>query len=240
MFTHKPQEYNELGVKVKGEGKYLELAECVMRRRMSAKARGDGRERTVQGVAEEETLPFPPKREGECKKMGRFRRKVHKFFAVCTDERKIRNIFFEKTTLFRNKRFTFADDKTQPSLFPPQCDVHIAAIFGRYPPECQRKCSLTYCKKARRSTGGASGLSKTCVIRLRSGVYSEQNRLRWIDRGHLGYVSAISPRKAVRRRVTSHSAATDGHHQSVESGHRSSEKQLSNALVRPQRSGSAT
>lgn len=132
---------------------------------------------------------------------------------------------------FRNKRFTFAEDKTQPSLFPPQCGVHIAAIFGRYSPEFQRKCSLTYCKKARRSTGEASGLSKTCVIRLRSGVYSEQNRLRWIDRGHLGYVSAISLRKVVSLRVTSHSAATDGHHQSVESGHRSSEKQLSNARL---------
>ena len=146
MFTHKPQEYNKLGVKVKGEGKDSELAECVMRRRVSAKARGDGRERTVQGVAEQETLPFPQKREGECKKMGRFRRKVHIFFAVCTDERKIRNIFFEKTTLFRNKRFIFAADKTQPSLFPPQCGVHIAAIFGRYSPEIQRECSFAYCK----------------------------------------------------------------------------------------------
>ena len=183
MFTHKPQEYNELGVKVKGEGKDLELAECVMRRRVSTKARGDGRERTVQGVAGQETLPFPQKREGECKKMGRFRRKVHKFFTVCTDEQNTRNIFFEKTAPFRNKRFTFAEDKTQPSLFPPQCGVHIAAILGRYSPEFQRKCSLTYCKKARRSTGGASGLSKTCVIRLRSGFYSEQNRLRWINRG---------------------------------------------------------
>ena len=67
-----------------------------MRRRMSAKARGDGREKTVQGVAEQETLPFPQKREGECKKTERFRRKVHKFFAVCTDEREIRNIFFKK------------------------------------------------------------------------------------------------------------------------------------------------
>lgn len=148
MFTHKPQEYYELEVKVKGEGKDLELAECAMRRRVSAKARGDGRERTVQGVAEQETLPFPQKREGECKKMGSFRRKVHIFFAVCTDERKIRNIFFEKTTLFRNKRITFAADKTQPFLFPPQCGVHIAAIFGRYSPECQRKCSLTYLQKS--------------------------------------------------------------------------------------------
>lgn len=96
MFTHKPQTNSKLGVKVKGEGKDLELAECVMRRRVSAKARGDGRERTVQGVAEQETLPFPQKREGECKKMGRFRRKVHKFLLVCTDERKIRNISPEK------------------------------------------------------------------------------------------------------------------------------------------------
>ena len=134
---------------------------------------------------------------------GEVSKKSPQVFAVCSDERKIRNIFFKKTTPFRNKRFTFADDKTQPSLFPPQCGVHIAAIFGRYSPECQRKCSLTYCKKARCSTGGASGLSKTCVIRLRSGVYSEQNRLRWIDRGHLGYVSAISRRKAVSLRRTS-------------------------------------
>lgn len=162
---------------------------------------------------------------------GEVSKKSPQVFAVCSDEQKIRNIFFEKTTPFRNKRFTFAADKTQPSLFPPQCGVHIAAIFGRYSPECQRKCSLTYCKKARCSTGEASGLSKTCVIRLRSGVYSEQNRLRWIDRGHLGYVSAISQRKVVRLRVTSHSAATDGHHQSVESGHRSCEKRLSNARL---------
>ena len=184
--------------------------------------------------------PLSPKKRGRMQENGEVSKKSPQVFAVCTDEQKNRNIFSKKTALFRNKRFIFADDKTQPSLFPSQCDVHIAAIFGRYSPECQRKCSLTYCKKARCSTGEASGLSKTCVIRLRSGVYSEQNRLRWIDRGHLGYVSAISPRKAVRRRVTSHSAATDGHHQSVESGHRSSEKQLSNALVRPQRSGSAT
>lgn len=162
---------------------------------------------------------------------GEVSKKSPQVFAVCSDERKIRNIFFEKTIPFRNKRFIFADDKTQPSLFPPQCGVHIATIFGRYSPECQRKCSLTYCKKARCSTGEASGLSKTCVVRLRSGVYSEQNRLRWIDRGHLGYVSAISQRKVVRLRVTSHSAATDGHHQSVESGHRSSEKRLSNACL---------
>lgn len=103
MFTHKPQEYNELGVKVKGEGKDLELAECVMRRRVSAKARGDGRERTVQGVAEEETLPFPPKREGECKKMGRFRRKVHKFLQCVLTNRKSETFSSKKRLYFETK-----------------------------------------------------------------------------------------------------------------------------------------
>ena len=42
--------------------------------------------------------------------------------------------------------------------------------------------------KSRCSTGEASGLSKISAIRLRSGVYSEQNRLRCIPRGNIGYV----------------------------------------------------
>lgn len=168
---------------MKGEGKDLELAECVMRRRVSAKARGDGRDRT--GRSGGRNAPLSPKKRGRMQENGEVSKKSPQVLAVCTDERENRNIFFEKTVLFRNKRFIFADDKTQPSLFPPQCGVHIAAIFGRYSPEFQRKCSLTYCKKARCSAGEASGLSKTCVIRLRSGVYSEQNRLRWIDRAIL-------------------------------------------------------
>ena len=103
MFTHKPQDNSELGVKVKGEGKDFELAECVMRRRVSAKARGDGRERTVQGVAEEETLPFPQKREGECKKMGRFRRKVHSFLQCVLMNGKIETFSSKKRLYFEIK-----------------------------------------------------------------------------------------------------------------------------------------
>lgn len=103
MFTHKPQANSELGVKVKGEGKYLELAECVMRRRVSVKARGDRRERTVQGVAEQETLPFPQKREGECKKMGRFRRKVHKFLQSVSKEEKFETFSSKKRLYFETK-----------------------------------------------------------------------------------------------------------------------------------------
>lgn len=82
MFTHKPQEYNKLGVKVKGEGKDLELAECVMRRRVSAKAQGDGRERTVQGVAEQETLPFHPKERENARKRRGFEEKSTSFCSV--------------------------------------------------------------------------------------------------------------------------------------------------------------
>lgn len=103
MFTRKPQDNSELVVKVKGEGKDLELAECVMRRRVSAKARGDGREKTVQGVAEEETLPFPQKREGECKKTERFRRKVHKFLLIVSKKEKIETFSSEKRRHFETK-----------------------------------------------------------------------------------------------------------------------------------------
>ena len=60
---------------------------------------------------------------------GEVSKKSPQVFAVPIEEGKNRNIFFEKTTPFRNKIFTFAADKTQPSLFPPQCGVHIAAIF---------------------------------------------------------------------------------------------------------------
>lgn len=172
---------------------------------------------------------------------GEVSKKSPQVFAVCTDEQKIRNIFFEKTAPFRNKIFTFVADKTHPSLFPPQCGVHIAAIFGRYSPECQRKCSLTYCKKARRSTGVASGLSKTCVIRLRSGVYSEQNRLRWIDRGHIGYVSSLF---ATKGGSSSRNLSLRCHRWASSVGRKraSVERKTAEqrALLRPQRSGSAT
>lgn len=90
-------------MKVKGEGKDFELAVCVMRRRVSAKARGDGRERTVQGVAEEETLPFPQKREGECKKTERFRRKVHKFLLSVSKKEKFETFSSKKQLYFETK-----------------------------------------------------------------------------------------------------------------------------------------
>ena len=88
---------------MKGEGKNCQLAECAMRRRVSAKARGDGRERTVQGVAEEETLPFPQKREEECKKTERFRRKVHKFLQSVSKKEKLETFSSKKRLQFETK-----------------------------------------------------------------------------------------------------------------------------------------
>ena len=93
-------------MKVKGEGKDLELAECAMHRRVSAKARGDGRERTVQDVAEEETLPFPQKRVGECKKTERFRRKVHKFLLSVSKKEKFKTFSSKKWPHFETKHLS--------------------------------------------------------------------------------------------------------------------------------------
>ena len=157
--------------------------------------------------------PLSPKKRGRMQENGEVSKKSPQVFAVCSDERKIRNIFFGKTALFRNKRFIFADDKTQPSLFPPQCGVHIAAIFGRYSPEYQRKC----------------------------GVYSEQNRLRWIDRGHIGYVSSLF---ATKGGSSSRNLSLRCHRWASSVGRKlaSVERKTAEqrALVRAQRSGSAT
>ena len=164
------------------------------------------------GRSEGRNAPLSPKKRGRMQENGEVSKKSPQVFAVCTDEQKIRNIFFEKTTPFRNKIFIFADDKTQPSLFPPQCGVHIAAIFGRYSPKCQRKCSLTYCKKARRSTGGASGSSKTSVIRLRSVFFRNKIDFDGSIGGNHSYV--FCPFRNERRSVVAepHYAGADGHH----------------------------
>ena len=114
---------------MKGEGKDFELAECAMRRRVSAKARGDAQERTVLGVAEAEKLPFPKKERENARKRRGFEEKSTSFFCSVFLRTENPKHFLRKTALFRNKRFIFAADKTQPSLFPPQCGVHIAAIF---------------------------------------------------------------------------------------------------------------
>jgi len=66
-------------VKVKGEGKNFELAECAMRRGVSVRAYGCGGEETVGDTVSEGTGVFSKKAGRKKKKEGAFRKKVHKF-----------------------------------------------------------------------------------------------------------------------------------------------------------------
>ena len=67
-------------VKVKGEGKNCELAECAMRRGVSVRAYGGADEETVGGMVGEGTGVFSKKAGRKKRKEGTFRKKVHKFF----------------------------------------------------------------------------------------------------------------------------------------------------------------
>ena len=69
-------------VKVKGEGKNFELAECAMRRGVSVRAYGGADEETVGDTVGEGTGVFSKKAGRKKKKEGEFRKKVHKFLFV--------------------------------------------------------------------------------------------------------------------------------------------------------------
>ena len=66
-------------MKVKGEGRNCELAECAMRRGVSVRAYGGAEEETANGWVGKERASFPPKMGRKKKKEGEFRKKVHKF-----------------------------------------------------------------------------------------------------------------------------------------------------------------
>ena len=69
-------------VKVKGEGKNFELAECAMRRGVSVRAYGCADEKTVGETVSEGTGVFSQKAGRKQRKEGAFRKKVHKFLFV--------------------------------------------------------------------------------------------------------------------------------------------------------------
>ena len=69
-------------MKVKGEGKNFELAECAMRRGVSVRAYGGADEETVGDTVSEGTGVFSKKAGRKKKKEGVFRKKVHKFLFV--------------------------------------------------------------------------------------------------------------------------------------------------------------
>jgi hypothetical protein len=138
---------NELGVKVKGEGKNCELAECAMRGRVSAEAhlhtRENGEGNTTEGEEWEESRSVARKRWEERRKRGRVSQESPLVFILTSSHPEKRKLFLAKTTDIQNKKFTFALDKTQLSLFLPHCGVHIAQNYGETRTS-QRKCSLTY------------------------------------------------------------------------------------------------
>ena len=64
---------------MKGEGRNYKLAECAMRRGVSAHAYGDADEETASVMVGEGTGVFSKKAGRKKRKEGEFRKKVHKF-----------------------------------------------------------------------------------------------------------------------------------------------------------------
>ena len=78
-FTRKTHCINELRVKVKGEGRNCELAECAMCRGVSVRTYGGADEETEGDMVGEGTGVFSKKAGRKKRKEGAFRTKVHKF-----------------------------------------------------------------------------------------------------------------------------------------------------------------
>ena len=92
-FTRKTHWINELRVKVKGEGRNCELAECAMRRGVSVRAYGGADEETGCDTVGEGTGVFSKKAGRKKRKEGTFRKKVHKFLFDLSSFSKIETYF---------------------------------------------------------------------------------------------------------------------------------------------------
>ena len=84
-------------MKVKGEGRNCELAECAMCRGVSVRAYGGAEEETASGRIGKERASFPQKMGRKKRKEGAFRKKVHKFLFDLS--------LFSKTKYFSRERF---------------------------------------------------------------------------------------------------------------------------------------
>jgi len=69
-------------VKVKGEGRNCELAECAMRRGVSVRAYEAGEEETANGRGGKKPAPFSPKKGRKKRKEGAFRKEQGAFLSV--------------------------------------------------------------------------------------------------------------------------------------------------------------
>ena len=84
-------------MKVKGEGKNFELAECAMRRGVSVRAYEAAEEETASGRSGKERASFPKKWGGRREKKGRFVRKSTSFCSI--------SLCSQKTKYFSRERF---------------------------------------------------------------------------------------------------------------------------------------
>ena len=100
-FTRKTLFINKLQVKVKGEGKNFELAECAMCGGVSVSAYGGAEEETTNGRSGKERASFPKKWGRRREKKGRFARKSTSFYSTSLCSQKM-NIFLAKDSIVRN------------------------------------------------------------------------------------------------------------------------------------------
>ena len=89
-------------MKVKGEGRNCELAECAMRRGVSVRAYEAAEGETANGRGGKKPASFSTKKGRKKRKEAAFRKKVHKFLFDLSLFSKKRNIFLVKDSIIRN------------------------------------------------------------------------------------------------------------------------------------------
>ncbi len=120
-------------MKVKGEGKNCELAECAMRRGVSVRAYGGADEETVGDMVGEGAGVFSKKAGRKKRKEGEFRKKVHKFLFHLSLFTKNETFFSQNLRLFETKSLLLRLIKHNFPFIPPHCGVHIAQSRGTFP-----------------------------------------------------------------------------------------------------------
>ena len=130
-------------MKVKGEGRNCELAECAMRRGVSVRAYEAAEEKTTNGRGGKKRASFPQKKGRKKRKEGKFRKKVHKFSFILSLCSKNEAFFSQKIRPFETKVLLLRLIKHNFPFISPHCGVHIAQSRGTAP-TLRRKRSLTY------------------------------------------------------------------------------------------------
>ncbi len=120
-------------MKVKGEGRNCELAECAMRRGVSVRAYGGADEETVGDMVGEGAGVFSKKAGRKKRKEGEFRKKVHKFLFHLSLFTKNETFFSQNLRLFETKSLLLRLIKHNFPFIPPHCGVHIAQSRGTVP-----------------------------------------------------------------------------------------------------------